>query len=465
LHYLSSKFQLTDPGGDVLLSGEIRCRGCNSTLHEHAKIGPFNLMFATQIGPGGGQQGYIRPETAQGMFVTFDWLYRYHRERVPFGAVQIGRAYRNEISPRQGLIRLREFWQAEAEVFVDPDEKDHPRFHEVANLEVMLVPDSQPTVEMALGDAVEKGVIANETVAYFVAKTYRILTEAGLDPDRIRFRQHESDEMAHYASDCWDAEFHSARYGWVECVGIADRGCYDLEAHEEHAGQQLKAFRRYDEAIEQEVTRILPDMAKLGPVFKGQAKAVADALEAMDPEEITPGEPITLTLDGDEVEVPADAYEVEETTERITGEWFTPHVIEPSYGIDRILFAVLEHSFDPTGEWDTLRLPAWMAPIQVGVLPLVGKDGLPEQAEEIQRALRNRGLITYYDSGGSIGRRYARLDEAGTPLAVTIDHQTVEGEGVTVRERDSQEQVRVGLDGLPELLEDLIHGRRSFDEL
>ncbi len=465
VHYLASSFKIEDEDGEIVAGHEIRCRSCGSTLHGRAHIEPFNLMFSTRIGPGGGQQGYLRPETAQGMFVNFDWLYRYNREQVPFGVVQIGRAYRNEIAPRQKLIRLREFWQAEAEVFVDPDDKSHPRFDEVAGTRTRLVPDGQDPVEMTIGDAVAKGIIKNEMVGYFVARTQAILIDAGLDREHVRFRQHESDEMAHYASDCWDAEFHSSRYGWVECVGIADRGCYDLEAHEAHAGTDLTAFRPYDEPVEEEIVRLVPDMAKLGPRFKGQAGAVADAVRALDAAEVDPAQPVEVEVDGETVEVPAEAFEVEETTERIAGERFSPHVIEPSYGIDRILYAVLEHSFDPTGERDVLRLPITMAPIQVGVLPLVSKDGLPENAQALQTELQRLGLVTYYDDGGSIGRRYARLDEVGTPLAVTVDHDTLEEDTVTVRERDSQEQVRVPIDGLAGKLREVLEGRRRFEEL
>ncbi len=467
LTLLPTAYQIQDTRTEeVILSGTVRCPECGQALPEDATVAPFNLMFATRIGPGTGEEGYARPETAQGLFVNMPWLYRYNREKIPFGAVQIGRAYRNEISPRQGLIRLREFWQAEAEVFVDPHDKTHPRFEEAASARVELVPADGDTLETTLGSAVEKGIVGNEQVAWYIWRTLRILTQAGVDEDRLRFRQHESDEMAHYAADCWDAEFHSDRYGWVECVGIADRGCYDLERHQERSQASMEAFQRYEEPREEQVTRIEPDMSQLGPRFKDKAGTVAEKVQEMDPEAARGQETLVVSVDGDEVEVDASAYEVVDEVDTVHGERFLPHVIEPSYGIDRILYAVLEHNWTTSQDRDRLELPPRMAPVQVGVLPLVSKDGLPEKAREVERSFKRRGLVTRFDDGGSIGRRYARLDEIGTPLAVTVDHETLEEGTVTVRDRDSQEQARLPVgEGLADRLWRIVEGRLSFEEL
>jgi glycyl-tRNA synthetase len=458
--------RVEDAAGEIVLDERLTCLGCEETVSPGtAEVGPFNLMFSTRIGPGDGDSGFLRPETAQGLFVNSQWLYRYAREQVPFGAVQIGRAYRNEISPRQGLVRLREFWQAEAEVFVDPDDKTHDDFDHVAGLQVDLVPAEDEPVTTTLAEAVEAGTIANEMVAYFVGRTQQVLTEAGVDRERLRFRQHESDEMAHYATDCWDAEFASARYGWVECVGIADRGCYDLESHERESGERMKVFRRFEEAIEREISRLEPDMSLLGPEFKGQAGAVAEALRERDADGVDPSQAVTVEVDGEDIEVPAEAYELVEETDRQEGEWVFPHVIEPSYGVDRILYAVLEHNWETTGDVDTLSLPRELSPLDVGVFPLVSKDGLPERAREIETELKRAGLVTNYDEGGSIGRRYARMDEAGTPVCVTVDHETLEEGEVTVRDRNSTEQVRVPVDALAGNLASYIEGEIGFDEL
>ncbi len=466
LTLLPCAYQITDTRhDDIILAGEITCQQCGHGLPREATVAPFNLMFATRIGPGDSDPGYLRPETAQGLFVNMPWLYRYHREKIPFGAVQIGRAYRNEISPRQGLIRLREFWQAEAEVFVDPNDKTHPRFDAIKTTNVPLVPADNDPLETTLETAVEKGIIKNQQVAYYIARTQQILTQAGIHPDRLRFRQHESDEMAHYASDCWDAEFQSQRYGWVECVGIADRGCYDLEKHQKESNDSMEAFRRYDEPQTQRVTRIEPDMGTLGPTFKKDAGTIAEKLKNLDPETIPNDEPLTLTLNNETIEIPPDAYEIIDEEQTVHGETFLPHVIEPSYGIDRILYAILEHAWKPSEDRNRLQLPPRMAPIQVGILPLVSKDGLPKKAQTIETTLKQHGIHTRYDDGGSIGRRYARLDEIGTPLAITIDHQTLEDDTVTVRDRDTQNQTRTPTNDLPTKLLPILNGQATFNDL
>ena len=215
-----------------------RC-GCVSpeTKNELSDPYPFNLMFPTTIGPSGNIQGFLRPETAQGMFVNFRELLYFNGGKLPFACAQIGQSFRNEIAPRAGLLRVREFTQAEIEHFCHPTKKDHPRFNEVAQVELNLFSQEaqlqagkKEPFRMKTGEAVEKGIIANETLAYFVARTHLFLKELGVDMQRVRFRQHLRHEMAHYAQDCWDAEIECS-YGWIECVGLADRSAFDLDAH------------------------------------------------------------------------------------------------------------------------------------------------------------------------------------------------------------------------------------------
>jgi len=206
-------------------------------------------MFVTSIGPGGKRTGYMRPETAQGIFIQFRRLAQFFRNKLPFGVVQIGKSYRNEISPRQGVIRLREFTQAEIEYFVHPERKEHEKFDLVKDEVVPLLPaerqmdenlsDDEKVIKISIGEAVEKGIIRHQTIAYFIALTKRFLEAIGIDKDKIRFRQHLPNEMAHYAIDCWDAEIYTERFGWIECVGIADRTDYDLRSHSAHSGVEL----------------------------------------------------------------------------------------------------------------------------------------------------------------------------------------------------------------------------------
>src|SRR5512136_777444 len=265
-----------------------KCLACDEVLGKVEVFG-FNLMFKTAIGPGSQRVGYLRPETAQGMFVDFSRLLRFYRDKLPFGAVQIGKSYRNEISPRQGMIRLREFTQAEAEIFVHPDEKNrHPRFSRYANYKMPLLTfDRQQRcedpVELSMQEAVDKGIIANEYVAYYVALTHKLLVTIGVKSERLRFRQHLPDERAHYATDCWDAEVFSARFGWVETVGIADRTDYDLRAHAAHSGTPMTVFIQYDEPKKTPRRRIIPNMSVLGKQYRTKAKAVFAALETAVP--------------------------------------------------------------------------------------------------------------------------------------------------------------------------------------
>jgi glycyl-tRNA synthetase len=447
----------------------VPCTACGEKLGD-VRVFDFNLMFNTQIGPGSQRKGYLRPETAQGIFTDFPRLLRFYRDKLPFGAVQVGKAFRNEISPRQGMIRLREFTQAEAEIFVHPEGKKHPRFSLYAKYRVQLLGrDGQEgkgeAVEVAMKDAVEKGIIANEYVAYYIALTHDILVTIGVDPARLRFRQHLTTERAHYAADCWDAEILSKRFGWVELVGIADRTDYDLCAHSCESGVALTAYIPLEVPRMEKRRRITPDMKALGPKFRGRAKEVAEALVKADPGP----EGVEVEVGGEKVFIPASLYQVKEEEVEVRGEEVMPHVIEPSYGIDRMCYAVLEHSYDEDmveGEVRrVLHLPPAVAPVQAGVFPLVSRDGLDGLAREIAALLTAGGIFTEYDESGAIGRRYRRQDEIGTPYAITIDYQTLEDGTVTIRERDSMAQVRVKKDTLAATVRGLVSGNIVFASL
>jgi glycyl-tRNA synthetase len=447
----------------------VPCPSCGEELGDVA-VFAFNLMFQTSIGPGSQRKGYLRPETAQGIFTDFTRLLRFYRDRLPFGTVQVGKSYRNEISPRQGMIRLREFTQAEAEIFVHPDRKDHPRFARYASYRVPLLGIEQqgscaPPVELAMGEAVEKGIIANQYVAYYVALTHDILVRIGVDGKRLRFRQHMPDERAHYATDCWDAEVLSERFGWVELVGIADRTDYDLRAHSQASGTALTVFLPLETPRMERRRRIIPDMKVLGPRFRGNAKAVADALAAAEPGP----EGARVTVNGETHLIPPSLYQIREEEVEIRGEEVMPHVIEPSYGIDRMCYAVLEHAYaEEIVEGEVrrvLRFPPTVAPIQAAVFPLVNRDGLDGRAEEIHRDLIGATILAEYDDSGAIGRRYRRQDEAGTPFAITVDYTTMEDGTVTLRERDSMAQVRVKREALIPIIRNLIDGTSSFASL
>jgi len=307
----------------------------------------FNLMFKTTIGPveETGSTVYLRPETAQGIFVNFKNVLQFARKKPPFGIAQVGKSFRNEITPGNFIFRTREFEQMEMEYFVPPDQ-------------------------------------AEQWYEYWQAERLDWYLRLGLRPDHLRLRPHDPDELSHYSSGTSDVEYLFP-IGWSELEGIANRGDFDLRQHAEFSGEKLEYF------------------------------------------------------------------------DQATGERYVPHVIEPAAGADRATLAFLVDAYDEEeveGETRTLlRLHPRLAPVKVAVLPLVRKDGQPEIGREVHAALRGR-LQAEYDESGSIGKRYRRQDEIGTPFCVTIDHQTAQDRTVTVRERDSLAQERIAIDELPDEL-------------
>ncbi|MUV85828.1 glycine--tRNA ligase [Natronomonas sp. CBA1123] len=452
---------------ELIADHGIECPSCGASLAD-TDVEEFNLMFGTNIGPGSSSPGYLRPETAQGIFVEFPRLKEYARNQLPFGVAQIGRAYRNEISPRRALVRVREFTQAELEHFIDP-ETDDPPLERVADVEVPLYSAESQNADdggvetYTVGEAVEEGVIGSEWVAYYLGRAMDFYERIGIDMDRFRYRQHLSGERAHYAADCWDAETELGG-NWVEVTGFAYRSDYDLSKHGEYSGEDFTLFRQYDEPKTVERATVDPDMSYLGPEFGGAAGDVADALESLAGRDRSAfdGEEVTVEVDGESYTVPVEktGFSVEEQTE--AGEHITPHVVEPSFGVGRLVYSVLIHRHG-TDEVDGeqrafLDLPADIAPTTVAVFPLMTKDGLDDRAEELAHELRENGFEVAYDDTGNIGRRYRRQDEVGTPYCVTVDYETLEDGTVTVRERDSTDQTRVAVDELPGALRQLVGG-------
>jgi glycyl-tRNA synthetase len=419
------------------------CPACGA--QDWSNVTAQNLMFNTTIGAGdSGRSGFLRPETAQGMFTSFNALFRHFRERLPFGAMQVGKGYRNEIAPRQGMIRLREFNMAELEYFIDPEATLEDDLTPWDAVPLTLISDGKKPTQMTLNAACKENLIRHSTVARFMGITYNFLIDVGIDPERIRFRQHEQDEMAHYAVDCWDAEIEGS-YGWVECVGIAHRGCYDLQSHEEATGKTLRARREFDQPRTTEIDGWTIDGATAGPAFKALAGQVKGALEALPKSTIFPCE---VTLPGGEVVTVADEHvKANRKTIRETGEWYLPHVIEPAFGIDRIIWHVIDHAYREMKKNDEpytmMGLSPSIVPVDYAVFPLFEKDGMDDMAWRVHQQLcRTAGVVSMYDGTGSIGRRYARADEIGVPVCITVDHQSLEDGTVTVRDRDTGEQHR-----------------------
>ncbi len=383
---------------DEIKNRKISCPECGG---DFGKTEQFMTMFTTTIGPYSEAIGYGRPEAAQGIFVEFKRIYESARGRFPFGVVQIGHALRNEISPRQGPIRLREFTIIDIEFFLDPEDPHCPLLSNVENdtLKLILAENKlkgiKEPIEVTVKQALAKGYIKAEWQAFFMALAKRFLVELGVPEDKQRFIEKLEWERAHYSKQGFDQEVYLERWGWVEVSGHNYRSNYDLSRHMQFSGVDMKVFKE----AEQESRR------------------------------------------------------------------FIPHVVEPSFGSDRLVYVALEYAYQTKKKRTLLSLPRELAPIQVGVFPLVSKDNLPEKAKEVFQMLIRENFTVEWDESGSIGRRYARADEVGTPLGVTVDYQTLEDDTVTIRDRDTWRQVRSKIGKLPELLHTYFRYKIDFEDL
>lgn len=447
---------------------DVHCPECEGSFNEPKR---FFTMFTTTIGPYSDATGYGRPEAAQGIFVEFNRLYTIAREKLPFGTIQIGRALRNEISPRQGLLRQREFTIADLEFFFDPEQPDCYILTEVENETLRLLraetrqKDSEQLTEVTVKEALEKGYIKTEWAAAFMALAQRLLTQLGVPPEKQRFIEKLPWERAHYSIQTFDQEVMLDRWGWTEASGHADRGDYDLKNHMQATGTDMTVFKEYAKPIEKEQVTLKPNMAELGPAFKKEAAKVAELLAKEDPEQVEASLKAHgfYTLGKYRI-LPEHVYiKHEKITE--TGRRFIPHVVEPSFGTDRLFHITLEYAYSTKEDRVVLKFPRDIAPIQIGVYPLMAKDGLDKKALEIRRALLDEGFTAEYDEAGSIGRRYARADEVGIPLGITVDYDTSKDNTVTIRDRDSWKQVRTSIDDLPGLLHEYFRGKTDFENL
>ncbi|VDL69532.1 unnamed protein product, partial [Nippostrongylus brasiliensis] len=403
----------------------------------------FNLMFPSQIGPTGDFKAFLRPETAQGIFVNFKRLLEFNQGKLPFAAAQIGLGFRNEISPRQGLIRVREFTMCEIEHFVDPNDKSFAKFKKVSAYTMVLFSacnqmDGQPAQMMTIGEAVEKGVVANETLGYYMARTHMYLVKVGVDPRRLRFRQHLGNEMAHYA--------------------------------------QLVAEKKLSEPRTVNTVDAVPNMALLGKEFKKDAKKIQIALAQLSEEELGNLESqlasqgnFPLNVDGEEFKLSPAMVSVKRSTKTVHVEEITPSVIEPSFGIGRIMYSVLEHSFrqrEGDEQRTFLALRPLVAPIKCSVLPISANEKLNPIIDAVREELAKHDLsYRVDDSAGSIGRRYARTDEIGIPFGVTVDFESEALPWtVTLRHAESMEQIRLEITELGNVVSDLVRERMDWTD-
>lgn len=370
---------------------DITCPSCSGGFE--MEIHDYNLMMKTEVGGG---EAYNRPETATTTYLPFQRYWRFFRKKLPIKVFQVGKAFRNEISPRQHVLRGREFTQAEGQVFVTEELKhDWDEYDDVKDVELPLWTAEQQengdgSAPMLIADAVENGVVSSQAYAWCLYLAFELFRSVGIPEERMRYREHTADEKAHYARDAWDLEIELNSFGWTECCGVHDRGDFDLSQHSEHSPEDLS--------------------------FKDNQ--------------------------GNEV---------------------MPHILEIAFGTDRPTFAVLDLFFD--ADDGVLRIPNHIAPIDVAVFPLMTKDGMPEKAREIYQGLHERRFDVEYDGSGSIGKRYARNDAKGTALCVTVDYESLEDGTVTLRDRDTTDQVRLPAAELVDAVEQYIHGDTGFSDL
>lgn len=447
---------------------EIRCPECGGTFDEPKY---FLIMFKTTIGPHSDALGYGRPEAAQGIFVEFRHLYEMVREKLPFGVIQIGHALRNEISPRQGLIRWREFTIADLEFFFDPEEPNCYLLKDFENETLSLVlaenklRSSEKVVEATVKEALKKGYIKAEWQAVFMALAKKLLADLGVPAEKQRFIEKLPWEKAHYAVQSFDQEICVERWGWFEVSGHAYRTDYDLKRHMQFSGVDMRVFKEYEKPVQKEKTVVKPLMVKLGPVFKEDATNVAEMLSEADHKKVE----ASIKKNGyymlGKCKVLPEYVEITHQKVKERGKRFIPHVVEPSFGSDRLVYVTLEYAYRVKDGRAILSFPRDVAPIQVGVYPLVSKDGLPEKTLQIYKTLLDEGFIAEYDEAGSIGRRYARADEIGVPLGITVDYDTLKDNTVTIRDRDSWKQVRSRVKELPQLLRKYFRWKADFEYL
>jgi glycyl-tRNA synthetase len=395
--FIEDQLKISTEGLDVkeinkiTKENKLKCLKCGNDFKEASD---FNLMFPVHLGANKDKTSiaYLRGETAQLIFANFKKVVENSRLKLPFGIAQIGKAFRNEIAPRNFLFRCREFEQMEIEYFIRPDEKC-PFINEVLNHKIRIYSTemqkhNKEDKEMTIKQALNKKIIKNEWHGYWLAHEHKWFINLGATSENFRIRQHTKEELSHYSSDCWDLEYKFP-FGFKELQGIADRSDYDLKQHIKHSNQDLSLF---DEK---------------------------------------------------------------------TGKKLIPHVVaEPSLGVSRAFLVFMFDAYDYDAKRDNvvLKLHPKLSPLKVAIFPLVkNKPPLVKNAREVYDSLKEE-FNCLYDETGSIGKRYARQDEIGTPFNITIDFDSLKKKDVTIRNRDTTKQIRIKIKDLKEVIKQLLEG-------
>jgi len=446
----------------------IRCPVCGGPLTQAEY---FSTMFKTNIGPYSDVSGYARPEAAQGMFLDFKRVYESSRERLPLGIAQVGTVMRNEISPRQGPIRLREFTIMELEFFFDPEEPRCDYMDRVKDVELplLLVRDRargrSDLTKVQANEASEQGLVKAEWMTYFMALSVKFANSLGIPSEKQRFEEKLAAERSHYSAQTFDHQVWLDRWGWVEIAGHAYRTDFDLNAHIKGSRVDLSVFKPHPTTVERQATVVVPIDSVLGPALRQKAGVVLKALKAVNPEDLKSAFEKSGFFEIQGFKVLPSHVRFEDRTIRETGRRVVPHVVEPSYGAERIVYSTLEYAYTRVKDRVVLKIPYEFVPLQIMVFPLMTKDGLPEVATKVAEYLVEHQFSVEYDDSGAIGRRYARADEIGVPLSITVDYQSLSDDTVTVRDRDSWQQVRVKWKQIPSTVPTFLQGALPFSKL
>ena len=366
----------------IIKENKLKCPRCGSELD---KVKFFNMMFDLKVGATGEETMYLRPETAQSPFIAFKREFMALRERLPLGLAVIGKAFRNEISPRQGFFRLREFTQAELQIFFDSDNiNECENWNEVKNYKLKLF--IKDKLQETSCDELNKKIKVPKLYVYHLMKIQEFyLNILKIPKEKFRFRELDEKERAFYNKIHFDIEVNlETLKGFKEVGGLHYRGEHDLSGHQKGSGEKLEV--------------------------------------------------------------------------NINGKKFIPNVLELSFGVDRNIWMLLDNFYFEDKERQMFKLPFNLVPFEVAVFPLVDKDNLPEKAEEVYLLLKKEFKVLY-DNKGSIGKMYRRVDEIGVPAMITIDHETLKNNTVTLRNRDNMKQIRVKIKDLNDVVKEFLNGK------
>jgi len=436
----------------IVRENNLTCPACGGPLSD---VKEFNLLFQTYVGPYTQNIAYLRPEAAQGMFVNFKNVYTVMRERLPLGIAQIGKVARNEISPRQGMFRLREFTIMEVEFFYDPEDPGEPPYGRFNSKLRILTAENRAkgldeVIEVKADEAYREGIVKSAWLAYWMGVANEFVKALGVPSNDIMFEEKLPHERAHYATQTFDQLVKVSRWGWIEVSGHAYRSDYDLSRHIKYSGQDLRVFKRYEKPVVKYKERLVVNKAILGKMYKSELPKVLKAIEDLGIDkvkELLNNSSNELVIAG--YTIPKNALRIVKEEVKVAGEHIVPHVAEPSFGAERLVLVVLDKAYDVESDGRVvLRLPPKIAPIKVAIFPLVSKEPLTKIALDIYMDFLKHGVPAIYDDSGSIGRRYARADEIGIPFAITVDYDTPNDGTVTIRFRDTREQIRVKVENV-----------------